>query len=558
MKRGMFIFLLVVVFLIGLVIVISIDDLKKSIVGEVITGELTTANLAVTISITGPPVLTILKPLNQTYFENESLRLKVSTNTNDMWYNLDNGANVTFVDDVLFNTSEGSHIIYVFANNSFGTTTKNVTFNVDDSIYEILYDEFKDSDKGSSTNFNEFSYDEIQNLSDIVLEDTQYGKISFNEIINVTNDANTSDSKTDLDSNVNISFNFIELNSIALPNFDKVATLKLYNLTFTNPRILKDGVVCSSSICTKISYSGGILVFNVTGFTVYSAEETPSEVSQEPEDDIVDDGGGAPAQRFTVDTEKILVSLFQGEVKTKTIVVKNTGRTRLELELEILKLGNLISLSEDRFFLDAGESKTITIDFISREDLTPDLYLGSIIIKSAGKEKNILISIEIESRDALFDVEAEILKEFKLIEPGNEIVSEIKLFNLGSSDGVEVLVEYEIRNEEGNKIIKESEMVVVETQSSFAKRFFIPKEASIGYYILYVKVTTPDGKVVSSTSLFEVVHFVVPLKEKLYILIFIFIVILLGLVVYYLVRSRDKTVKRGSRKIELKRFVKRS
>ncbi|HUW43846.1 MAG TPA: hypothetical protein VMV95_02720, partial [Bacillota bacterium] len=132
------------------------------------------------------------------------------------------------------------------------------------------------SNKGESTDFNKSSYEDLQNLSDIVLENTNYGKIQFNEAINVTNDLNVSDNKAYLDTYTNISSNHIEVNSTALPNFNKSATLYLYNLSLGNPRILRDSSVCPDNICTEIDYSGGTLIFNVTYFTVYSAEETPS------------------------------------------------------------------------------------------------------------------------------------------------------------------------------------------------------------------------------------------------------------------------------------------
>ncbi|MEN9626480.1 MAG: hypothetical protein RL557_808, partial [archaeon] len=94
---------------------------------------------------------------------------------------------------------------------------------------------------------------------------------------NVTNDENISDNFIDINKHTNISFNKISINTTALPNFNVSATLYLYNLTFTNPRILRDDSVCSSSICTKESYSNGILKFNVTGSSTYTAEETPTE-----------------------------------------------------------------------------------------------------------------------------------------------------------------------------------------------------------------------------------------------------------------------------------------
>src|SRR3989344_5445194 len=91
--------------------------------------------------------------------------------------------------------------------------------------------------------------------------------IKFNEDISITSDTN-------LDNYIEIGSNLITLNSDGLPDFNKAATLELYSLTFTNPKIKMDGSDCSSTICKINSYSNGTLSFNVTHFTTYSAAET--------------------------------------------------------------------------------------------------------------------------------------------------------------------------------------------------------------------------------------------------------------------------------------------
>ena len=81
----------------------------------------------------------------------------------------------------------------------------------------------------------------------------------------------------DLNSYINISQNRIRVDSSAAPSLNKSAVLQLVGLTFSNPRILRDGSVCPGSICTKIAYSGGRFVFSVSQWSTYSSEETPVE-----------------------------------------------------------------------------------------------------------------------------------------------------------------------------------------------------------------------------------------------------------------------------------------
>ncbi|MEK6840674.1 MAG: hypothetical protein AABX79_01845, partial [Nanoarchaeota archaeon] len=227
------------------------------------------------------PSLTILRPENETYFNNISLLLNFSASLEDsVKYNLDNTANTTITGNTTFNTTTGPHTLYLFANNTVGTTTKNVTFTINISKFKVIYSNYKNN--GSTTDFNQSSYEDIQNLSGVVLERTSHGKISFNQAINLTNDSNPGDNILDLDSYTNISQNHIEINTTAVPNLNKSATLYLYGLTLSDPRVLRDGSVCPSTICTEVSYSGGTFIFNVTQFTNYSAEETPGAAETPP------------------------------------------------------------------------------------------------------------------------------------------------------------------------------------------------------------------------------------------------------------------------------------
>mgnify|MGYP000406337163 CR=1 FL=1 len=547
MKRGIILlltllFLIVIPYLnseevIGTGRVITGDT---TITGGTVTGEITEASVTITIAITGVPFLTIIKPLNQTYFENDTLRLKVNTNTNDMWYNLDDGTNITFTDEVLFNTSEGGHTIYVFANNSFGTTTKNVTFTVDGSLYEIIHENYKDANKGVSTNFSEFSFTEIQNLSDVALENTLYGKIIFNDAINVTDDADTTDSETDLDTSTNISFNRIEVDSIALPNFNKNvnknATLYLYNLTFSNPRILKDGAVCLSTVCAQNSYSGGTLSFNVTGFTVYSAEETPEEEIVPPPSGVGVGGGGLI---FTTSVDEISISLKQGDVKTKEITISNLGNNKLSFSV-YSDIEEFVKINQENFQIGPKEKKTIIIDFIARENTIPELYLGNLFIEALGVKKIIPITIEVESKVALFDISIEIPERFLDISPGEELLVKIDLHNLVSETETNIDLEYIIKDINGNIMLTEGERISVEGRKTFEKLIKIPEDIGFGRYVLYVRLVY-DNTVASSSAWFNVEKkfnwFETRKIEKVLLIIF-------TLVVIFIIIYKNKRIQR--------------
>ncbi|MCK4552811.1 hypothetical protein KAT80_01260 [Candidatus Pacearchaeota archaeon] len=478
----------------------------ESVTGEAVTGEVTVQSMALNISVISTPSLTLISPENETYITNKNLLLNYSASGEDyIWYNLDNGANTTISSATYFNTTNVLHTLYLYANNSQGITTQNVTFTIDTSLLNISYEKYNGSTKGNSTNFNIYPYEELQNLSNIILEHTTYGKILFLENINMTDDYNSSDGILDLDSYTNITLNNIGLNSNTLPNFNKPATIWMYNLAFSNPRILKDDVICPSSICTLKSYSGGTLEFNVTGFGIYSVEETPVT---ETETITVGGGGGstrieAEKKDFSVDRESIKISLKQGETKKETIKIKNIGKETIKINLENPKLEKFLKISETEFELKPKEEKIITLDFLAREDTIPNLYLGSILIKKATLEEKILIAIEVESREALFDIKTEIPRKFLYVLPGEDLLAEIELYNLGEMGKVDAHLEYIIKNEQEEVIISEQDTLAVETRTNFIKTFKIPKDTEFGKYIFYVKVTY-EGKVASASAWFNV------------------------------------------------------
>jgi hypothetical protein len=82
------------------------------------------ANISFTVTDDTPPVLTLLLPLNATYYYNISLPLNYIVIDNNIvdrcWYNLDDGDNITLTgcSNIVFNTSWASHNLYLFANDS--------------------------------------------------------------------------------------------------------------------------------------------------------------------------------------------------------------------------------------------------------------------------------------------------------------------------------------------------------------------------------------------------------------------------------------------------------
>jgi len=503
--------------------------------------------------------LTLISPKNNTYLNNQSIPLNYSvSNQQAVWYSLDSGTNITITSSLFFNASDGNHKLYLYANNSAGNTiAKNVNFSVNPILFMINYTKYKNAERGNSTNFSIYSYQEIQNLSNVTFEHTSYGKIFFNGTINLTDD--DSDDEINLENYINISSNRIELNSTALPNFNKTATLSLYSLTFTNPRILRDGSVCSSSICTWESYSGNILKFNVTSFSVYSSEETPTEPPTPPGGGGTRGGttGGAvtipKADEFSLDTDTIKVILKPGSVITKKFIVRNNLDNPINIALESKRLQEFFILKEQNFALSPGESKEVELDVVIREEVIPNLYLGEIIVKSSNTEKEVLVLIEVESAGALFDVSANVLNLFKIVKQGDNLIANINLYNLAGTQKLDISMEYLIKNSKDETISSEQETIAVETKTGFIKKFTIPEDVPDGKYVLYVKATyNGNGKVASASDMFTIGETSILTTGNILVIILISII---ALIILELIIQRRES-KKGKIKIDENMFIK--
>jgi hypothetical protein len=95
------------------------------------------------------------------------------------------------------------------------------------------------------------------------------GKVSYPQ--GSYNLARNSGDAIDIDSNLNISKGIVSLNSTQVPELNKPATITLYNITQKSPKIIRDGVECTT--CKIISFTNGTLVFTVSGFSTYTIVE---------------------------------------------------------------------------------------------------------------------------------------------------------------------------------------------------------------------------------------------------------------------------------------------
>jgi hypothetical protein len=534
MKRGIFLFVLTFSFIIlnqfASAETVDNSSITGNMISDPLTGKLTSQQVGLSIFVqTVSPYIGIISPKNETYLKNESILLNYTLyNGDSIWYNLDNSENITINSSIYFNISQGFHTLYMYSSNINDTVSSKISFTVNSSRFIIYYENYKGLTKGASTNFIEYTYEEIQGLDNINLENTTYGRIRFNEPINMTNDKIYIDNILDLDSYTNISANHIEINSTELPNFNKRATLWLYNLNFSNPRILKDGVVCPTNLCIKEGYTfpsgsggNGMLKFNVTDFSVYSLEETPYSTNNTNPPSGGGGGGGGSTRtpnkgtinqtiedeelkNLTIIAREIRVSLKQGESANKSIYILNNYNKELSVKIDPSSLEEFVNISETEFILLPGESKTVGLNFSARGDIPPDTYIGKILIKtSEGETYDVLTSIDVQSKGALFDVVLKLNEKRLPVVEGGAVWFTTTIYNLGDKKGIDINLKYTIKDSNG-KIIYEGEGTdKIDTYLEKNGKIRLPKNIYSGRYILSAKVEY-EGKTAVTSANFDV------------------------------------------------------
>lgn len=565
-KRGLFLVFILLIIYIPFILA-EVDITGQSITGEAVTGKALQSSLALNITVSYPiPIITIISPKNETYLRNESILINyTSINADEIWYNFDSGTNITLSEQFYVNLSQGEHTLYIYANNSYNeSTTEMVNFITNSSFFIILYSEYNGSTRGNSTEFINYTYEELQNLDNIILENVNYGKIRFDEIINVTNDLYSGDNFVDLDSNTNISFNRIELNSTALPNFNTSATLWMYNLSFTNPRILRDGVVCPTTDCIKESYTfpseaggDGILRFYVTQFTTYSLEETPSTYvppsggggsgSSGGELPIVDITGEVIEDNITLISDEIKVSLKPGESISEDFYLMNNYEGLLDANISVYGIGDFLSLSKTSIALPYKEIKSIKLNFAIPKGTPPDTYVGRIVVSTGGKTYEAFVYIDIQSESSLFDVSLDIDQESLPAYPGNYIWFNTRIYNVGGEEGVDAFLTYTIKDSYGKVIFEGQEIDFIENYFEKEGKIKLPRKIQPGKYVLSTKVTYDEKSAVSSAS-FDVEKRKLPLILK--ILIVILIIITLLFLLWFIGKREEKKKRRERAKKE--------
>ena len=339
----------------------------------------------------------------------------------------------------------------------------------------------------------------------------------------------------DLSSYVNISNNYIEIDTSVLSSFNKSATLILYTLDYDNPRIIKNGAVCPSEECTKLDYSSGTLTFIVNSFSYYYAEETPIIPGSTSPSSGGNSGGGGGGKvilnpKFEVNKELVKVEIKQGETVTEKLKIKNTGNINLNIKIEIKNLENILVLSEDNFNVPLNQEKEINLNFYSKNNQIPEVYLGKIIIDSNGIIKILNIIVEVKEKNPLFDIKTNVLTPMITYE--DTLNAQISINNLGDILPIDGLLYYAVKDFNGRVYTFKEESLAIDQTLDLVREIKLPLLPP-GDYILYSKISYNKIQAISSDS-FKIIKLEKPSLDAknitLSLIILVVLIILLPII----------------------------
>jgi hypothetical protein len=206
---------------------------------------------------------------------------------------------------------------------------------------------------------------------------------------------------------------------------------------------------------------------------------------------------------FTVADDLVKVALKQREEFKRTVRISNTGSKYLSMEINS-NLGNLVKFSEPKFVLPIGYTKDVELVFYAPVNVEPGVYVGKINYNSESLQDSSFTIIEIESLKVLYDISINIPNQFRNIQQGNDLVSNVRLFNFDKQP-VDVTVYYEVKDFNGDKVFESSEMMHIESEVSLTKTLTLPGRIKEGNYVLTAKVVNGES-VGTSAALFDITN----------------------------------------------------
>jgi len=251
--------------------------------------------------------------------------------------------------------------------------------------------------------------------------------------------------------------------------------------------------------------SRGISINNVS-FT--SAQEPPSTSSSSSSSSSGGGGGGSisggvSSSTFDVSAQLLEVSLFPGETKKETITLVNNINSDMQINVELTSLGDFALLDEKSFILTSGKTKNFDLNFFSLNNAPAGLYFGKITFNAGQMKKIVNVILEVKEKEALFDININVLPSDKISSPGNKISLIINMTNVGfNNQSVDVGLSLKLTDLD-NKVLYESikETLAVQKEVSITRKLQIPSAIPEGIYVVVGEITYNNLSAISHDTI---------------------------------------------------------
>ncbi|NCN51398.1 hypothetical protein GW931_00090 [archaeon] len=438
---------------------------------------------------------------------------------------------------------------------------------VEINALQFIYNNYN----GLTTNFDSLNETQVSNMTNVTLERTSYGKIEFEEGLDAFV-LRGSDWIVNFNQDVNITDNLIVVDNYEMPGINKQAVISIYGLSYIDPVIYHNGILCSD--CVRLSYSGGILKFRTPSFTgPYYARENPATEycgdgtcnNGETCDTCSSDcgtcdtsdtgGGGGGGETTTNETDvyagiydfKIFPELVEIQAKKGTYIqkkvrVENNGSSPINIGVYVTEVTDFIFPEIKSFTLQPGEVREIRFDVYVSEKRAADVYLGKIIFYNLYRQREADVVLQVLEREALFDIRTTVLKKY--INPGGRVRANISLINMGDLRNFDINLVYKAVDFDKNEYtIKEEQFAI---NQSYNNIFFLdlPEDIPIGNYVFYSQVYYKDINASSYDT------FVVEKISYIAWILLILIILVLMYLVYRWYKERKAKLYSGFKKKE--------
>ncbi len=296
---------------------------------------------------------------------------------------------------------------------------------------------------------------------------------------------------------------------------------------------------CVPTTCTKLGYNCGTWddgcakTLNcgscASGYTCTSGTCVADVIITPPGGP----SGGTPTANVAVIPTTINLNLAVNTNKEQIISVENLKSTSTSVSIRQTGLDNMVILGDTSLTLESGETKRFSAIFVALNET--GIFTGNIIVGTV----SIPVSLNVKTKLLLFDSNIVVLNKDYKVSQGSDLRTRVTLLPMGDEERLDVLLNYVIKDYQGETYLTQSESVLVEKKMNFVKNFGTGS-LPLGKYVVGLELVYPGG-VAPSSAHFEVVQKSgTDILGMLIFILVIFILIIAILIIILIIRRKRK------------------